>query len=872
MQLRPLMIALAASVIALAPAFGADGPKTRILLPKGITPLHYDVLVTPDAAALKFAGEVTIDMQVENSTDTVTLNALELSFDAVALDGAKAEPKINFDAGKQTASLTFPAKLTTGKHSLYIKYRGKVETNSAGLFSADYKTEAGQKRMLVTQFEPSDARRFLPCFDEPGLKASFTVSTIIPQADTAISNMPVETSEPAGAGLVKVKFKPTPKMSSYLLFYGVGDFERRSRMVDGVDVGVVTKRGDLDRADFALDAAVKILPYYNEYFGTPFPLPKLDLIAVPSAGGFGAMENWGAVLYFEPVMLLDPKFSTERARQSVFSVIAHETAHQWFGNLVTMSWWDDLWLNEGFASWMENKAQEQFHPEWHAWVQSEDSKQEALRLDSNPTHHPIVQPVYSAVDATQAFDGITYLKGQAVIRMLEGHAGPDVFRDGVRRYMKKHAFGNTITKDLWAEIEAAGGKNVIGIANDFTLQPGVPLVSVTNVTFTNNTSTMDVKLGRFELNPIPSKVPTWSVPITAKVIGDFPSTKTIARGNTKLSLKGCGPVLINAGQTSYLVPTYAPKAFEALVSAFPKLSLDDQMGVFADARLVGSAGLQPITDALDIIQVMPVESDPLIWSQALGSLRNFDVNYNEDAKRQEQFRAFARRVAEPLFARIGWTAVPGESDNTISLRQDLIWTLGKFGSPDVLGEVRKRFEAFAADRSTLPAGLRQSVLRVMAYHADAATFERMFKMAEESKSELERSQMFGVLALVKDPNVAALARDLFISPRVPDSMTPRLLAGMSGLYPADTFAFAKSHWDLIKGRLDSLQGLEYMPSLVSGSHDPALVEDMKAFVKSNLPPEAARGAAKAEDNVKFNVKFRAEQLPKINKWLDRVGN
>ena len=307
---------------------------------------------------------------------------------------------------------------------------------------------------MFTQFENSDARRFVPSWDEPGRKATFELTATVPADQMAVSNMPIRSTDVLPGGRKRVHFATTPKMSSYLLFFGSGDFERIHRNVDGVDVGVVVKRGDTAQAAFALDAASDILPYYNDYFGTPYPLPKLDLIAAPgSSQFFGAMENWGAIFYFERDLLIDPRISTERDKQGVYLVIAHEMAHQWFGDLVTMAWWDDLWLNEGFASWMENKVTDHFHPEWKIWLQALRDKQSAMQEDARDGTHPIVTPINDVLQASSAFDSITYSKGAAVIRMLESYLGEDAFRDGVRRYIHDHAYGNTTTDDLWAAMD-----------------------------------------------------------------------------------------------------------------------------------------------------------------------------------------------------------------------------------------------------------------------------------------------------------------------------------------------------------------------------------------------------------------------------------
>ena len=470
-------------------------------LPSSVIPIHYDISVEPDARALTFEGRAVIEVEVRHPTDTITLNALDLEISSARLD-RMGEGVVKLDPEAQLARLTFWNEVKPGRHRLTLDYRGRIEKTPAGLFAVDYDTAAGPRRMLATQFEVADGRRFAPMWDEPSAKATFALEVVIPAGESAYSNMPIASTQAEGEKQ-RIRFETSPRMSSYLLFLAVGDLERISQTVAGVDVGVVTRKGAGSSGRYALEAAVEALPWFNDYFGTPYPLPKLDMIAVPgSSQFFSAMENWGAIMYFEPALLVDPRLSSQSDRQGVFAAVAHEVAHQWFGNLVTMDWWDDLWLNEGYATWMELKVESALHPERKPALEvMNDSREQALRRDAGAATHPVVQTVDSVDAASQAFDAIAYHKGGAVIRMLEDTLGEAGFRAGIRRYMKRYAYGNAATDQLWAELAAATGKPVTDIAHDFTLQPGVPLVSVATAPCAGGPHAADLEPGALRNRP-----------------------------------------------------------------------------------------------------------------------------------------------------------------------------------------------------------------------------------------------------------------------------------------------------------------------------------------------------------------------------------
>ena len=418
-------------------------------LPKDIVPSDYAIRIVPNLDKLSFAGTETVKLSVRKSARSIVLNALELEVSAAAVDG-KSLPKsaIKLDPNQELLTLSLPSELSAGEHSLTLSFSGKINERGQGLYLARYQEQGSgsTKMMLGTEFEATDARRFFPCWDEPSFRARFQLTAVVPENWTAISNMPVA-SESKTNHTKEVKFAPTPSMASYLNVFVAGELDLIETQAKGVQVRVITTKGKAEWGRYALESSVKLLQYYNDYFGVPYPLPKLDQLAVP--GGFGgAMENWGGITYFESALLFDPKNTSPEVKQDIFAVLAHEMAHMWFGDLVTMAWWDNLWLNEGFASWMGTKATAHFNPEWEVWLRKNIprnatrrvgiAKEQAMEGDVRATTHPIQQPVATEAEANSAFDDITYKKGQSFLRMLESFLGEEVFRSGIQRYIEQH--------------------------------------------------------------------------------------------------------------------------------------------------------------------------------------------------------------------------------------------------------------------------------------------------------------------------------------------------------------------------------------------------------------------------------------------------
>ena len=838
------------------------------MLPSSVTPDHYRIDITPDAAALTFKGSVDVDVTVHRATSEIVLNSADLVIDRASVLGRGAVQAIRYDKEIQTASLVLNRTLDPGAYTLRLAYHGKIYQQASGLFALDYDSPNGQMRALFTQFENSDARRFVPSWDEPGRKATFELTATVPAGQMALSNMPIRSTDVLPGRRKRVHFATTPKMSSYLLYFGSGDFERIHRSVDGVDVGVVVKRGDTGSAVFALDAASDILPYFNGYFGTPFPIPKLDLIAAPgSSQFFGAMENWGAIFYFERDLLINPRISTERDRQGVYLVIAHEMAHQWFGDLVTMAWWDDLWLNEGFASWMENKVTDHFHPEWKIWLQALRDKQAAMQEDARDGTHPIVTPINDVLQASSAFDSITYSKGAAVIRMLESYLGEDAFRAGVRRYMHDHAYGNTTTDDLWTAMDRDSQRHISQIAHDFTLQAGVPLVSELSRRCLGGKTALGVAQGRFAIGEPSATAQLWHVPVLVAPVGGAAAAIVVSGPEQQAAeVAGCGAVVINAGQTGYFRSRYSAQGLATITAAYDALSADDQLGVLNDRNALANAGVEPMAAFLELTKGFSADADPVVASTLAGQLQGLDMFY-DGLPAQAAFRAYARGVLNPLFARVGWEKRPNEGDNVALLRSALIGALSELDDSSVQAEARKRFDRYVIDASSLDAGTRRTALGVVAAHADAATWDQLHRMAKSAATELEREELYDLLAAAHNAVLVQQALQLAISGEPPPTIAPEMIAMAAYRHPKIAFDFTVARWDAIKSLIEPTSRPRFVPSLLDTASDPQLLESLNAFAERHIPPDARQPLRQTGATVRYRATIRTERLPEVDQWV-----
>jgi aminopeptidase N len=710
----------------------------------------------------------------------------------------------------------------------------------------------------------------VPSWDEPDYKASFDLSAIIPADEMAISNMPAQSSATLADGLKRVTFETTPVMSSYLLFFAKGDFGRISKMAGNTEVGIVVSRGNEEKARTALDDEAQILPYYNDYFGTPYPLPKLDNVGGPGQSQFfGAMENWGAIFTFERILLDDPAITSESERHAIFSVQAHEMAHQWFGDLVTMAWWDDLWLNEGFASWMESKTTQHFHPDWGADIDAVGGREAAMEQDAYVTTHPIVQKIMTVEQTNQAFDSITYSKGESVISMLEGYAGPDVWRRGIQDYVKTHQYQNTKTDDLWRSVEAAGAIGLTTIAHDFTLQPGIPLITVGKAQCIDGKTRVTLTQGQFSRDKreaVAAKPLTWHVPVSAWAGGATATAVTAGRA-TDVTVAGCGPLLVNAGQTGYYRTLYTADQLVSLQNAFGSLDAVDQYGLLNDSLALSYAGYQPIGRSLDLIAAIPASANRKVLTEGLGTLYSLYDMFEGDSAIQAKLATMIRSRYAPVLAQIGLVPRAHEPVLDTTLRPSLIGALGAVGDSDVRAEGDRLFAALQTDQSAISGSLKSTWLGLVAYNATPAQWDQLHAMAMSTTGAVERSTLYSLLGVAKDQALAHRALELALTDEPGSTVSAGMFNAVARRNPELALDFVLAHLDRVNALVDSSAASRFVARLGGGSDEEATIGKLDAYAKGNLDASARTPIDAAINGIRTRLADRPRIKKDIRAWV-----
>ena len=854
-----------------------------VVLPANVKPNKYRLTLQPDLNTFTFKGEQTVDIEIVEPTARIVLNAAELEITGVTLRHNGSETSthsVSLDADTETVTLDFGRTLSPGRAQLEMEFTGILNDRLVGFYRSEYQDAEGQTRHLATtQFEATDARRAFPCWDEPAQKAVFDVTLIFDEAYQAVSNTPiVEESSPA-PGLRSVRFGETPIMSTYLLAFVVGDLVSvEADAADGTRVGIWTTRGKENQAGFALDTSVKLLGYFNEYFGIPYPLPKLDHIAIPDFAA-GAMENWGAVTYRETALLVDPENSSAGTRQRVAEVVAHEMAHMWFGDLVTMEWWDDLWLNESFASWMGTKAVDWLFPEWEMWTQFVNmDTNRALSLDGLKNSHPIEQEVKNPAEVSQLFDAISYSKGGSVIRMLENFLGPEVFQGGLYRYLKGHEYGNARTQDLWEALEEESGLPVTNIMDSWVKQTGYPVLQVqaarseeeVQVSLSQERFVYDRLLGEEEPNP-----EVWRVPITVSAPGASSASMVMEAKEAAVSLPAASPAndwyKVNADQTGFYRVNYTNEDWQRLAPAIRSLELPatDRLGIQNDAYALSRAGLLPITQFLELAGSYSGETDASVWSDLASNLRDIEQLIADEPVRPA-YQRFGRELFAPAARRAGWTPRPDDGHLDSLLRSTVLGQSGTYNDPETLAQATDLFQRYLSDPDAVHPDLRGVVFSLAAQAGDRATYDQLWELEERASLQEEKIRLLLAMSRFQDVNLLNDTLERSLSSRVRSQDTITVVAGVAanpaGREPA--WEFVKSNWAEFDRRYGGGGfGLMRLVSIVNSFTTEEGMADVEKFFTDNPAPAAERTIRQALERMRLNIRWLEQNRPALNAWF-----
>ena len=857
-----LALLAASSLISAAPCARAqarfDFDATPGNLPKSVVPTRYTLALDLDPARDDFSGRAEIAITVRRRVDAVVLHARNLSATAATLRQGQRQQSLSVQPGEvaQTWSLSAAggAPIAPGRYVLRIDYRGHVNNEGAGLFHADVPSAGQPRRMLATQFESIDARSVFPAFDEPAFRAEFAVSVRAPKGLTVLANMP-EVSARADRGAVVHRFEPTPPMPTYLVALSVGRYDVLTARAAGVPLRIFTEPGKRAQASYAMKATQQIVPFYGDYFGVPYALPRLDQLAVPSSLE-GAMENWGLIMYSESALLFDAAKSSPRTQRYVFDTVAHEIAHQWFGNLVTAASWDEIWLNEAFATWLASKATAHFNPEWHIPFDDRLQLDRTMAGDAGGATRPIRSGPVSEAAVADVFDNITYGKGGAVLGMLEQWIGPEAFRQGLAAYMRERRLSNATAGDLWFHMAAASQRDVAAVAGSWTDQPGYPLVEVTSECDGAGRTRVSLSQRRFSDGTAAptSSAALWQIPI-ALARGENRSAVLLSSAQQSIELPGCAaePLVVNAGGVGYYRVKLDRAGREALVRGFTQLAPADQIGVLSDSFALAQAGESPMADWLALASQVPQVAGPArtsLFEQAGKGFRFLD-RAMAGTHAQPLVRAAARRQLAPELAQLGWSDRPTDNAETVKLRATLIELLARFDDAGVRAEAQRRFDADAAGQTPLSASIRAAVVQAAGIDADRAHFDLMLSRLKSATDGEDRWLYASALASGRDPSRVNELLTAAMAGAVPPNIAVALPGMVSERSPNGelAYAFVIDHWDtLAKLAGDSMFGRPWLlPGAAGDFNDAAkatqLLADQQRLAGDIGTQAAARVAA-----------------------------
>ncbi|CAD5123517.1 DgyrCDS11856 [Dimorphilus gyrociliatus] len=848
-------------------------------LPKDVVPENYVLELTPHLSNFTFDGKQEIAIEVKNETSSITMNSCDIEIKDVWFEcnglSIKSGIRTTLNNEEETVKFEFDSKLPKGRGKLGMTFIGQLNDKLKGFYRNKYFTSSGEERYgAVTQFESTDARRAFPCWDEPAVKATFEVQMTVPKDLVALSNMPEKHCE-VGEKTKTIQYEKTPVMSTYLLAFIVGEYDKiEAKDEDGVLVRVFTPVGKSEQGKYALNVAVKTLPFYKKYFNISYPLPKIDLIAIDDFAA-GAMENWGLVTYRETALLIDPVNSSSASKQWVALVVGHELAHQWFGNLVTMEWWTDLWLNEGFASWIEYLCVDHCFPDFDIWTQfASNDFSKALDLDALKSSHPIQVEVGHPAEVDEIFDAISYCKGASVIRMLNDYIGDEHFRTGLYNYLTKHKYENTVTADLWKALGDASGKPVDQIMSTYTKQMGFPIISVDEKR-EGSKRILHLKQSKFTADGSTDDS-KWLVPIN---IGSSSSSKPIHQfvleeKETVITLDNVSPddwIKLNMGHVGFYRVQYSESMLNALLPSIKSMTLSarDRLGLQNDAFALARAGAISTVDALKIASAYQNETNYTVWNDLSTNLSSVSLllQYTDY---HDLMKAFTRKLYNPICDSLGWDSVEGEGHLTSMLRSLVIGKLGRAGEPKVIAEAKRRFKLHCSSDTKMAADLRKAVYTTVLTDGTSEVMDAMMKLFNDADMHEEKERIMRSLGAVSSPELIDRVLNFSISKDVRSQDTVFVIRGTGGSVVGREGAwnFIKNNWKKLYEMYEGGFLLNHLARVPESFADEDKVADVKKFFEVNGAPSIKRSVDQSIENILLNKAQLARDNDALKKYLE----
>jgi puromycin-sensitive aminopeptidase len=837
-------------------------------LPRQVIPHRYDLTLEPDLAEARFTGRVTIAVEVMEETSEVVLNAHELEIASVLSRRGSDETAatVTLLPEEQRARFDFPAPLPVGPWQLDIEFTGILNDQLAGFYRSTFTdVDGNQQTIATTQFEATDARRAFPCWDEPDLKAVFAITLVVPEDLLAVSNTSEIERTPAGDGRVAVRFADTMVMSTYLVAFVVGAFEATEPIdVDGVPVRIITPRGKLHLTPFALECAAFCLRYLRDYYGIPYPSDKVDHVAIPDFA-FGAMENLGCITYRETALLVDPATASQSELLRVLDVIGHELAHMWFGDLVTMRWWDGIWLNEAFASFMEFKSTDAMRPEWKRWLAfAAGERPWAYGVDALQSTRPVEFEVHSPDEANEMFDALTYGKGSSVLRMIEQFIGEESFRRGVGDYLRRHAYGNTVTADLWAGLNGASGQPVGEIMDTWILQRGFPQIDVQSAP-----EGIRVSQRRFLTIPDETDQTIWKVPLQVRGIAEEPFAEKFLLAQTEATIPvgDLSLVVANAGGHGFYRVRYDDKLFAALVDHLPRLDDLERFIIADDTWAFVESGQASAADFMRLAGAYREETEQSVWQAVLGGLGAISHHLVAEPHRGE-FASWVAELVSPAFERMGWDPQAGESDLTRRLRGLLIGAMGRLAHDrGVIERCREIAARLLDDPAAVDPEVGRAAMFVAASHGDPADHRRLLGRYQTSASPQEQDRLLMALALFDVPELVVENVHASLDGRIRSQDGARVIGATYGNRVNGHLAWQelRQRWDgfLKLPTMTQRRMIEGLPAL----SQPEVAAEVEAFFAETSLPHCAKAIAQNLERLRANVLLRERETKRVASYL-----